>query len=105
MKLNNVLLAVALAAFALPATAQTIHQRKVNQQRRIGNGVKSGQLTPKETTHLERRETHLNRETRRMRAANGGKLTPQEHRNVNQRQNNASRQIHPEKHNGRTAPR
>ncbi len=27
--------------FALPASTQTIHQRKVNQQRRIGNGVKT----------------------------------------------------------------
>ena len=98
MKLNNVLLAVALAAFALRATAQTIHQRKVNQQRRIGNGVKSGQLTPKETTHLERRETHLNRETRRMRAANGGKLTPKEKARVTRQQNHISNSIYRQKH-------
>jgi len=98
MKMKNAFLALALAALALPASAQTIHQRKVNQQRRIGNGVKSGQLTPKETSHLEHREAHLNRETRRMRAANGGKLTPQEKARVTRQQNHISRSIYRQKH-------
>jgi hypothetical protein len=39
------------------------------------------------------------------RQANGGKLTPQEKKNINRQQNGASRQIHEEKHNGKTAPR
>jgi hypothetical protein len=96
--LRTILLCAATAAFMLPATAQTIHQRKVNQQRRIGNGVKSGQLTPRETAHLEHREAHLNRETRRMRAANGGKLTPREKARVNRQQNHISRSIYRQKH-------
>src|SRR5262249_61910945 len=72
------LLSVAVVALMLPAVAQdtpkkpVIAQRKVNQQKRIAQGVKSGQLTPAETAHLERQEARLNRETRRMRAANGG---------------------------------
>lgn len=33
-----------------------IADRKENQQDRIGNGVKNGSLTPKETSHLENKE-------------------------------------------------
>ena len=98
MKMSNAFLAVALAAFALPATAQTIHQRKVNQQGRIAQGVKSGQLTPKETAHLEHKEAALNRETRHMRAANGGTLTPAEKAKVTRQQNHLSRDIYRQKH-------
>ena len=98
MKMSNAFLAVALAALALPATAQTIHQRKVNQQKRIAQGVRSGQLTPKETARVERREAHLNRETRRMRAANGGTLTPAEKARVTHQQNRLSRDIYRQKH-------
>src|SRR5579883_2879691 len=48
MKIGKLVLsAAALIALGAPLTfAQNIHQRKVNQQRRIANGVKSGQLTP-----------------------------------------------------------
>ena len=99
--LRTLVLCATTAAFMLPATAQTIHQRKVNQQRRIGQGVKSGQLTPRETAHLEGREAHLNRETRRMRAANGGRLTPAEKARVNHQQNNISHSIYRDKHNAR----
>src|SRR6202008_3556109 len=38
-----------------PATAamSRVNTREANQQGRIANGVKSGQLTPRETAHLE----------------------------------------------------
>jgi hypothetical protein len=92
------LLTAASAALMLPASAQTIHQRKENQQKRIAQGVKSGQLTPRETARLEHREARLNRETRRDRAANGGKLTPAEKARVNRQQNRLSRDIYHQKH-------
>jgi hypothetical protein len=43
------------------AQAETIGQRKENQQDRIAQGVKSGQLTAGETSRLEGRESHLNK--------------------------------------------
>jgi len=84
-----------------PATQNdpTIHQRKVNQQDRIAQGVKSGELTPRETSNLERKEAAINRETRDDRAANGGKLTPAEKAKVTQQQNKMSREIYRDKHN------
>lgn len=78
-----------------------VGKRAENQQDRIGQGIKSGQLTAGEAAHLEKNEARVNREVRNDRAANGGKLTPQERKQVNQQQNKMSRQIYREKHNGR----
>ena len=84
------------------AAMSRVNEREANQQARIGNGVKSGQLTPKETSHLENREANINREVRNDRAANGGKLIGQERAQVNHQQNNVSKQIYNDKHNGKT---
>jgi predicted transglutaminase-like cysteine proteinase len=81
----------------------SIAQRKENQQDRIANGVKSGQLTPGETANLEKKEAAINKETRADRAANGGKLTSAEKAQVNQQQNQVSKQIYADKHNANTA--
>ncbi|HKW96507.1 MAG TPA: hypothetical protein VJN43_02190 [Bryobacteraceae bacterium] len=81
--------------------AQEIQKRKENQQDRIAQGVKSGQLTPGETANLEHKEARLNREIRHDRAENGGKLTPHERRKINRQQNKLSRQIYRKKHNDR----
>jgi hypothetical protein len=75
-----------------------IGQRKENQQRRIGEGIENGSLTPREASRLERKEAALNRETRQMRAENGGTLTPAEKAKVNRQQNRLSRDIYREKH-------
>ncbi|HUI50298.1 MAG TPA: hypothetical protein VLX60_00875, partial [Terriglobales bacterium] len=46
-----------------PAQDPSIAQRKENQQDRIANGVKSGQLTAGETASLESKEAAINGET------------------------------------------
>ena len=66
-----------------------VGKRQENQQDRIAQGIKSGQLTPRETAHLEGREAAINKEVRNDRAANGGTLTPAERRQVNRQQNRA----------------
>ena len=83
----------------ISAQAASIAQRKENQQDRIAHGVKSGQLTPRETSRLENKEAAVNGETRADRAANGGKLTPGEKAQVNRQQNRLSRDIYVDKHN------
>ena len=79
-----------------------VGQRKENQQDRIAQGIKSGQLRPGETAKLEKQQQGINREERGMREANGGKLTGADKRALNQQQNQASRNIYAKKHNGRT---
>ena len=99
MKLRNkgFILTAVMAGLMLPLAAQTtesapapgaavIHQRKENQQDRIAQGVKSGQLTAAETSHLEGREARINKEIHNDRVANGGKLTTAERRQVHRQQ-------------------
>jgi hypothetical protein len=78
-----------------------VGKRAENQQDRIAQGVKSGQLTASEAANLEHKEAAINREVKTERAANGGKLTAQERAQVNRQQNRLSRQIYNQKHNGR----
>jgi len=75
-----------------------IARRKENQQRRIAQGVRSGELTPRETARLERQESRLNGEIRDMREDHGGKLTPKDRRIVNRQQNRISKRIYRQKH-------
>jgi hypothetical protein len=88
-----------------PATAamDSVNGRRFNQQGRIANGVRSGQLTAGETKNLEGREANLNGEIHNDRAANGGTLTPQERSQINSQQNNLSHSIYDDKHNADTA--
>jgi hypothetical protein len=80
----------------------TVAQRKENQQDRIAQGVKSGQLTAGETSKLETKEAAINGETNADRAANGGKLTTAEKKQINGQQNQLSKQIYKDKHNANT---
>jgi hypothetical protein len=79
-----------------------VNERQDRQQNRINQGVHSGQLTPGETSHIEKNETGIHNEARNDRAANGGKLTPGEHNQIEHQQNAESRQIYNDKHNART---
>ena len=91
-----------VVALSTAALAGEVDQREDNQQNRIAQGVKSGQLTPGETAHLENREAHINREVARDRAANGGHLTAAERAKVNNQQDRTSGAIYRDKHNGKT---
>jgi len=79
----------------------TIQQRKHNQQTRIHQGAKSGQLTRHEAKHLEKKEHALNKEEREMRRENGGKLTAKDRKKLNKQQNHLSKQIYKDKHNAK----
>lgn len=86
------------AASTKPAT---IAQRKENQQDRIAQGVKSGQLTPGETSHLEHQEAGINKEMKGMRAQDNGHLTAQDRKTIRQQQNQESKRIYRAKHNNK----
>ena len=76
-----------------------IGQRRQDQQDRIAQGVKSGQLTAGETAKLENQQQGVNKEISGDRQANGGKLTGLDKKAINQSQNNASKNIYAKKHN------
>jgi hypothetical protein len=75
--------------------------RECNQQRRIEQGVRSGELNRRETRRLEGREMHIDREVARDRARNDGTLTGRERAKVERQQNRVSRSIYREKHDRR----
>jgi hypothetical protein len=96
-------LAVAvLVSIPTSARAGGIKKRAENQQDRIAQGIKSGQLTAGETARLERKESSLNSEVRDMRKVNGGTLTPKDRQVVNQQQNRLSKDIYVQKHDAQT---
>ena len=77
-------------------------KRAENQQDRIAQGVKSGQLTPGEASNLENRETSINKEVAQDRKANGGNLTNKEKTKINHQQDKLSKEIYNQKHDGQT---
>lgn len=82
-----------------------VGQRRENQQDRIAQGIKSGQMTAGEAARTENREQGINQQVHADRQANGGKLNGQERRQVNREQNRTSRQIYRQKHNSKVAPK
>jgi len=101
----QIMLAGSLLVPAMFAQNNKVNARRENQQDRIAQGLKSGQLNAKETSRLENKEHKLNQEIHNDRAANGGKLTAQEKRKVNRRQNRVSNQIYNQKHDSQTQPK
>ena len=76
--------------------------REANQDQRIANGLRSGQMTSGEAARAERTQSNIDQQVHNDRVANGGKLTGQERQQINGEQNAASRQIYNENHNGNT---
>jgi hypothetical protein len=95
------LLAVTGAAFAQAAPADPtatprIDQREARQQKRIDQGVASGQLTPKETARLEAQQGRI--QAAEVKAKSDGVVTAKERASLTKRQNKASRNIRRQKH-------
>jgi len=77
-------------------------QRNVNQQARIEQGVKSGQLSNKEVASLERGQAHVNRAEAN--AAANGHLGAVEQANVQGKENVQSARVYNKKHNATAQP-
>ena len=78
-----------------------VDSRERNQDARIAQGDRSGQLTHRETARIDRRENRIQRTKARDQRYDNGHLTRAEQRNLNRRQNRLSRSIRRDKHNGR----
>lgn len=85
------------AGAAIAQTAATEVQRNVNQQERIEQGLKSGQLTTREAAQLERGEAKIER--MESKALADGKLSPDEKARIERAQNAESRAIDRAAHN------
>lgn len=100
--LFTALCAVALTGVpAGAAKAPTVKNRQVRQQERIGQGVRSGELTRAETRRLERNAARIHRSTRRDRV-DGGVFTPRERVQSQRKLNRQSRAIRRQKTDGQS---
>lgn len=89
---------VAMAA-AHPVTPR-VDRREARQHMRIREGVRSGQLTPREAARLRAGQVHVHRMERR--AKSDGRVTLRERARLERAQNRQSRHIALLKHNGRS---
>ncbi len=78
------------------------NQREANQDQRIANGLRSGQMTSGEAASAERTQARIDQQVHNDRVANGGTLTQSERQQINHEQNAASRQIYNDNHNANT---
>ncbi len=100
--------AASVAAFhANPTNAQaaarpTVDGREANQDGRIANGLRSGQMTSGEAARATATQSRIDNQVHADRTADGGSLTQAQRGQINREQNNANRQIYNDNHNGNT---
>jgi len=101
MTFTRTLIALALTGICLPALADQTDmiQRNVNQQERIEQGLKSGELNTREAGRLEHEQAAV--EKMETRSLHDGTITPAEQARIDKAQNKVSRDIYQEKHNAR----
>ena len=75
-------------------------RRQGNQQRRIGQGVASGELKAGEVRKLEKEQKEIQQDKQAARA--DGTVTGAERKDIQKEQNKASHHIYRAKHNNRT---
>ncbi len=78
------------------AEAPRIDQRQANQEKRIDQGVASGQLTEREANRLNKQQEHINKLEGK--AKSDGVVTKKERARIEHAQDRASRNIAREKH-------
>ena len=103
VQLTAIAAGFALSAVAVSVSAQNAAdtvQRDVNQQNRIEDGLKSGQLTTKEAGKLEREESRVDK--MESNALKDGKMTDAEKQRIERAENKTSRDIARDKHNAQT---
>jgi hypothetical protein len=79
--------------------AQTITQKQINQEKRIHQGVKSGELTRHETKVLRKEQRIIERD--KLKAKADGVVTKKEIHKIKAEQKAASNDIFRKKHNDR----
>lgn len=103
MKKSLTAISIIAASFVGIASAQTTGsevQRNVNQQERIEQGLKSGQVSTGEAAKLEKGEAHVQK--MEANANKDGTLTDAEKARIKKAQNAESRAIDRDKHNAVT---
>jgi polyisoprenoid-binding protein YceI len=83
-------------AASAPAATPGVDQRQANQEKRIDQGIASGELNKRETKRLEKEQNVIDRAENKAKA--DGTVTQAERRRLHKMQNHASRDIRRQKH-------
>lgn len=70
-----------------------VNDRLQNQNKRIHNEVKEGELTKAQAANLYKQDRQIRQEERDMASQNGGHITKQEQKTLNQQENAVSKEI------------
>lgn len=101
MNLKTLLLGLGLVAFCASGFSQTtkkkVNKRQVVQQKKINQGVKSGELTKKEAAQLQMQQRDIKKTKQAAKA--DGVVTKKEKAIINHKQNKAAGNIARKKHN------
>ena len=101
--MEKLLTVAVLGALSLPAFAQhttpQIDQRQDRQERRIEQGVRSGELTPREAARVERGQARIRRMERQ--ALADGRISRRERAAIDREQDKQNQLIARLKHNDR----
>lgn len=98
--LTFALMGIFASAQAQQTATPKVTQRQVTQTKRIGSGVKEGELTKKEAKNLARQQKRINRSKKV--AKSDGTVTQKERAGLHARQNSANRNIRRKKNNNRS---
>jgi hypothetical protein len=82
-----------------PTQTPVVDQREKNQEKRIDQGIKSGEVTKGEAARLEAQQGRIKVDEAKAKA--DGVVTPKERAKLTREQNRANRNIYRKKHNGR----
>src|SRR5262249_12973654 len=99
ISVSVILSAVAFGQETTGAKTPGIRNRQENQQRRIRQGIRSGELKKGEVKKLEKEQREINQDKKEAKA--DGTVTAEERKEIHQDQNKASRHIYRAKHNRR----
>jgi opacity protein-like surface antigen len=94
LALSAVILTMGLAY--AQAEGPVIDQRQTNQEKRIDQGVASGQLDEREANRLNKQQEHINKMEDK--ATSDGTVTKRERARIDHAQDRASRHVAREKH-------
>lgn len=72
---------------------EQVNERLNNQNHRIANEVKEGDMTHAQAAKLHKEDRQIRKEERLMASQNGGHITKQEQKTLNQQENVVSQQI------------
>lgn len=92
----------AFAQASAPAATPRVDQRQANQEKRIDQGIASGELTNRETRRLEKEQVAINKAEDKAKA--DGTVTRKERARLHKMQNHASRDIRRQKHDAQAKP-